>query len=541
MDGRGPTAATVGAMLADAATRAQTLDALERQDGPHDAALAVATAPALTDVMLLPAECDRALYQRCALLRGRLMVEAEDASAIWGAAFADGRYRNEIRTLGEVHGKTAEQLDRDDALCYACHAISKLGQYSSSGTTACAAAGFSSGRELMGVFMSEDALSSSKRCPADDKPSAMLRLIIELLRSGDLPALAVSGALWSVGTLSFGRPGVGKLAVELGFVELCAISLARTGAAPDWLWRSRSISNAGEGVLSGAGCAITNVFAGHAGTTAHLDLMLSCGLLDQMLSVVTAFEQGGVKALHTTDRGALYFTLSSIRRTLLHPACRARVRSVASGLVFILEHPLDVLDAIGWTTDSAAVQMLCALFGRDETGSQFKFTQPQVDSLLRRWSNIVLGEGLLGKGFKPTEETIFILELSISDVNKKLMLANDGFVAYLLSGLFIDPNHPRANLSDDIKRWNQTVHAESICQVALFPPGRDALLQNPTVDDALVAVAEKGLSEEARDFAQAALAALRDEKLQVRAEGQKHIMLSCKFRVWRCCWRASIG
>ena len=45
---------------------------------------------------------------------------------------------------------------------------------------------------------------------------------------------------------------------------------------------------------------------------------------------------------------------------------------------------------------------------------------------------------------------------------------------------------------------------------------------------ALEAVSKTGLTEKAREFAAAALVALRDKKLQMAVGGQKHVMLSCE-------------
>eukprot|EP01046_Picozoa_sp_COSAG06_P040065 COSAG06_NODE_4809_length_3939_cov_7.292448_2_plen_124_part_00 len=120
-----------------------------------------------------------------------------------------------------------------------------------------------------------------------------------------------------------------------------------------------------------------------------------------------------------------------------------------------------------------------------------------------------------------------ILELCISDKTKPLLLANPTLIQYLINGLFLDPDHPRSDLKDEIKLWNQETHVECLAQLALFPPGRDALLQNPAVSDALVAVSEQGMSGEAQKFADAALLALSDKKLGMVAEGeQQHLMLS---------------
>ena len=99
-------------------------------------------------------------------------------------------------------------------------------------------------------------------------------------------------------------------------------------------------------------------------------------------------------------------------------------------------------------------------------------------------------------------------------------------IPLLINGLFLDLDHPRANLTDEIKLWNQETHSECLVQLALFPPGRDALLQSPAVSEALVAVAKQGMSEQAREYAHAALVALSGDEPQTRMEGQKHLMLS---------------
>ena len=75
--------------------------------------------------------------------------------------------------------------------------------------------------------------------------------------------------------------------------------------------------------------------------------------------------------------------------------------------------------------------------------------------------------------------------------------------------------------------------AEAIAQIAMYPPGRDALLQDPAVSEALHQVAAEGWEEEARQHAQAALAALSDRQ---QADwhpdpDHKHLMLSYQWDV----------
>ena len=115
---------SVAARLADPATRLVTLDALEAHAGPHDAALSLAAAPALTDLQCLEAsEVDHALFQRAGLLLARVVEEASDSAAVWGAAHGDGRWSKLLRAPNVVRqllSKPVAELDQRDAMSYAC-------------------------------------------------------------------------------------------------------------------------------------------------------------------------------------------------------------------------------------------------------------------------------------------------------------------------------------------------------------------------------------------------------------------------------------
>jgi predicted class III extradiol MEMO1 family dioxygenase len=129
---------------------------------------------------------------------------------------------------------------------------------------------------------------------------------------------------------------------------------------------------------------------------------------------------------------------------------------------------------------------------------------------------------------KPSADTIQALELCVSDENKPLLVASTDFVPYLVDALLLDPSHPRADMKPELKSWCQTHHTECLAQLAVYRPAQEALRQDASVIPALEAVAEGGLSAEARQFAEAALLALSDKELHVDAEGQKHVMLSCE-------------
>ena len=81
-------------------------------------------------------------------------------------------------------------------------------------------------------------------------------------------------------------------------------------------------------------------------------------------------------------------------------------------------------------------------------------------------------------------------------------------------------------MEQESKIWCQDHHIECLAQLAMFEPAREPLRQDPSVLPALESVAESGLSAEARQFAQAALLSLSDEKLHVVEDEQEHVMLS---------------
>ncbi len=359
-----PSPDTVASMLAEPATRIATLDALERHEGPHETALALATAPALSDLMCLDGgSLPHELYQRVGLLRGRLMVEAEDLVAIYGAFICDGRYARVLTApsvgQGEIRAKSAAQLNRDDALSYACGMWLAFGLSSAAGwTRTLAAGGFSSAKEWLAIFMAEEPIASAQHCPDDDKAIRMLRLLVELLRSGEVPDLVTSGALNAANGCIQSRPAVAGVALELGVMELVSAQLSRSGAPHDWL--STTHSKTARGILtSGLTGAVGQILSGFAGSTARpdLDALVSSGLLDQTLAALGAFEQAGVEGLATTDIGGMYGVLTVLKKSISHSTCNARIRSAASAIAFAMEHSLDFSEEFGMTTGSSAAAL----------------------------------------------------------------------------------------------------------------------------------------------------------------------------------------
>lgn len=122
----------------------------------------------------------------------------------------------------------------------------------------------------------------------------------------------------------------------------------------------------------------------------------------------------------------------------------------------------------------------------------FLFTQDLVDMMIENWRLTVTNPEY---PTKPTSDKMLTLELCISDSHKPLLLANPTFIPYLISGLFLDADHPRGNLNDETKAWNQQMHCECFAQLALFAEGRDVLRGETCGEarDALQMVKERGL------------------------------------------------
>jgi hypothetical protein len=142
-----------------------------------------------------------------------------------------------------------------------------------------------------------------------------------------------------------------------------------------------------------------------------LDAIVSSGVFELCLAIVRAFERAGVEGLSDASPSVLNNALNLIKYLRSHQDCEAKIRGLGSGLAFAMEHSLDEIKAVAATTGAAATQICeplthqnvhfsssiavrpdfyrtcirattgCGVFGRDEGGGDFDFTQHQVDTL----------------------------------------------------------------------------------------------------------------------------------------------------------------
>ncbi len=371
---------------------------------------------------------------------------------------------------------------------------------------------------------------------------AMVRLLLELLRSNKLPKLAVAGVghclldLFSCRDQRDLDGEAAKVALNGDLFGLVAAQLRSVGPPSQWMMiaHNKGCGNGGGHIilLNGA-ISIYKSFVALK-ERPDLDAMVGSGLFEECAAAVESVAHGGVAGLerNTPDYLGFNIALSTLRICVCAnyelPKCERRIRSMAKALAFSLENDLDWMQSVGYSSGMVAAQICCSVFGRDEEStSEFTFTQQHVDGLIKKWSDVVRAVEM-GASAKPSASTIQAIELCISDKNKPLLLCNEFFIPYLVDALLVEPDHPRASLPSGLRIWCQETHAECLAQLACFPEGREALLREASVSEALHVVVESGLSDRAKQHAESALLALGDQELQVHTKAQKHVMLSCE-------------
>jgi hypothetical protein len=203
---------------------------------------------------------------------------------------------------------------------------------------------------------------------------------------------------------------------------------------------------------------------------------------------------------------------------------------------YLLDHPLVQLGAMGLESGMTATRIAALVWGRDDDGGGLRFKQQDIDKVVLVTAShrgpAMVAFFPLTVGYGKT-----ILSLSVSDLNKKLLLNSEGFIPMMVDNLFTNPENPRRAQPDFdvVAPPVQQDFAEAIAQVAMFPPGRAALLQDPTVAEALQHVVAEGWTDEARLFAQSALAAMSgrqpDPHQAKQAHIHGHVMISYQWNV----------
>ena len=133
-----------------------------------------------------------------------------------------------------------------------------------------------------------------------------------------------------------------------------------TGLLSHWLvsW-TQSISRGKAGRDGIILCCIVNwckLFYGQSHRP-DLEAIVASGLFEECANGVVSFAAAGVDGLSDVNHTALFATLTVLRTCRQQPGAEARIRSLAPALEWCLEHDLDYMEQLGYTTGSYAAQI----------------------------------------------------------------------------------------------------------------------------------------------------------------------------------------
>jgi hypothetical protein len=344
----------------------------------------LAVAPVLATLLVADAaEVDAPTARRVGLLLTRMIGDAGDDEArlaMCGAAFADGRY---VEALSDVRSaavrplleKPAEALDQEDALTYVLVAgVYAAGSGGPSGWGGMNHTLGTTDRVWLDTWTANPL--TGKEHLTDSVPLKMLELCLELARTPEeLPAGALVGVWWALDQCCEIRPAAGKRGLELGLVELAVAQLRALGTPAE-----RLSSGPAAGIITNVVRVLVNNQPAETAQAIH-SAWVSSGYFDECLATMAAFEQRGVEHLQDTSSTVLYNSISVMGKCAKVTGCEEKIRGVASALGFVQDHSLVFAAGIGVTTGASATQLICTLWGREEAGSAFAFTQAHVDSL----------------------------------------------------------------------------------------------------------------------------------------------------------------
>ena len=399
----------------------------------------------------------------------------------------------------------------------------------------------------MGFFTTTDPLCVARFTGDPAVPLRVAELILEMLaepRGQRLPEeLRASASVALFLVHGIGSPAAAHYAsvtqflVEGGLVELAVSEIEATRhAGLDYM-------SVRDGLLAGApGNMAWVLMAGvmpaflktqpPEAVQALRERFVSSGLFRLSLEAMSHFANRGTEAVTDGNHIALYFLLKIPNFCRSLPGCEGQIRARAPALAFCMDNNLLAIRSMHGTSAQAACQLAANVFGRDDD-SDLAFSTEHVHELMGFWTRIVNAVGT-HKMFPPSAEYLSVHIMCKSDDNKDKLLAHHEFLPMLISGLLLTEDHPRLPLAEPIHSWCQAMHAECLMQLAVFPPGKAALLQSPEAMERLEMLADVGLTNEAKDFARGALVALRDAD-QPHALGgnvmDEHIMLSYQWDV----------
>lgn len=415
-----PAAGELTSRLGSADSRETTLAALEQHQGQHPVEVAMEASRALGKLRDQDA-ASAAEFNRVCLLLARLVFEAEDVPKrieVWSASLdyeGAGGLEGHLRSRGVVWKTLCDEtaFGREAALTLACWLAAWPMTCVRSVTNFYTAIGYPVTVECFGVLMKWHPLVSKTLQPNDDVPLAVASALLDLLRSRELPELAVGGAWECVKVCLSGRPANSKHMLRAGIFDVVMSFLPEERGAFSW-----KIASGKTHALFTAVYAVVEVLRAHGGEAerSDKDAFVSSGLFDKLLESILNFAAAGVEAVEETDSCGITMTLAALTICLDLPECNQKLRDGSGALGFCLDNSMEMVEQIGVTSGAYCSELCAKLFGRAEDttdGSGFSFKQEHVDSMIEKWRQLTRKEAWWAN-FEPTADTVFTGELCVS-------------------------------------------------------------------------------------------------------------------------------
>ncbi len=393
--------------------------------------------------------------------------------------------------FGVVLNKPAEDLTADDSLVAAAQLATMLEAFAPAPDECVRHGG--SDEEFLAMAGAAPFLKASAfgQSPEGEKWNSKLsKFATDWLMSsqGKDPPLGSdymrTGLCMLVGWTSVGRPEIAKRVVEDNYMQFVAESMRPFLSAPaDLLLLSRQQSAFTFALVFSMVDSTTHSKRAGVDLEAHA---VASGAIDACIGVLTAFEtlvsdcmtqheqaksvgmsnspgiSGGIVAC------AVWFLSEMDYRN--NAEAMGKLRGIPSALRFMLDNPIQWYEMMGMSTTSWGSKLVANVYGKDESESM-KLRQQDVSDVITYASEIIHPKSVVGQVLSiDSNAALPILNMSVSDRNKKLLLACPEFIPTVIDGLLLDPAHPRQEGDLDSKCTLQRDCAEILQQSKWSPP-----------------------------------------------------------------------
>ena len=431
--------------------------------------------------------------------------------------------------------KDPNEWTRSDALLAAVSAAGWMPMWALGGTAVFTAAGMGD-MELLGAFMTTVPYFGEQPQPADRYvPLALLLLDLVRFEVDSQPEGVIAGAGQCMCWMLMSRPLMAKALWKAGFLGIFEATMRKYNPM-EMVGRQNLIPS---GILF----VLKDLVEGaQAAGIEVIQPLLDSGAVDIAISVLTAFKMLGkpeAASVAAIQWGALFVLEVLVSSVEAEPVVAKLRSNGVESFRYLLDHPLVLVEVLGQETGVSATTIAALVWGRDDDGGGLIFQKQDIDQILQLKDHRGDAAGLWPM---KVDHGKTILNLCVSDLNKDLLLKCSGFIPLLVDSLLLDPEHPRMENTtmsgvtdwERVKAPVQRDFTEAIAQLAMFPPGREALLQDSAVAEALQQVAVVGWTTESQAFAQSALLALSgrqpDATQTTHDHAQPHLMVSCECR-----------